>query len=94
MGTNDKIEKLNQSISRNEAKLAREKIKARKLDTRNKIEYGGLVIKSGMGDYSKSTILGALIDAREALESNPDQQAVYKSKGDASFMNFKEDSNE
>ncbi|HAT7074085.1 TPA: conjugal transfer protein TraD, partial [Legionella pneumophila] len=40
------IEKEKQNLARCEKSLALEKIKIRKTDTRRKIEFGGLVIKS------------------------------------------------
>ncbi|HAT8371218.1 TPA: conjugal transfer protein TraD, partial [Legionella pneumophila] len=52
------IEKEKQSIARYEKSLAQEKLKKRRVDTRRKIELGGLVIKSGMGQYSKTVVLG------------------------------------
>ncbi|MGL6028176.1 MAG: conjugal transfer protein TraD, partial [Legionella sp.] len=45
------IKKEKQIIIRCEKSLALEKIKKRRADTRNKIEFGGLVIKSSMNTY-------------------------------------------
>jgi hypothetical protein len=56
----------------------------RKLDTRNKIELGGLVIKSKLAylqDKNKEVILGALIDAYNKIQSN---------EGDHHFEYFKQ----
>jgi hypothetical protein len=40
---------------------------ARKLDTRNKIQLGGLVIKAGLAEEDAAVILGILVSAAEAL---------------------------
>ncbi|EBM9045544.1 conjugal transfer protein TraD [Salmonella enterica] len=54
--------------------LARTREQLRKEDTRHKIELGGLVIKAGLGDEDKAVILGALLEAADALQS-PDGSA-------------------
>ncbi|KTD83116.1 conjugal transfer protein TraD [Legionella waltersii] len=56
----EEIEKEKQLIVRCEKSLALEKLRKRRADTRRKIEFGGLVIKSGLDKYDKVTILGAL----------------------------------
>jgi hypothetical protein len=58
---------------------------ARKADTYRKIQLGGLVIKSGMGDQPPAVILGALIEALQQMQSDPDRAARYKALGDAGF---------
>ena len=62
----------------------------RKADTRRKIEFGGLVIKAGMGEYSKDVILGALIDAAESLQKDQGAELLFESKGQAAFMDYTE----
>ncbi len=47
--------------------ISRLSMQARKEDTRNKIQLGGLVIKAGMGDEDKAVVLGALLHAQKAL---------------------------
>lgn len=83
-----KIKKQKQQIAKFERNLALLKIKDRKLDTRKKIEFGGLVIKSKMAVYPKAVILGALIDTLEQLENNPGAESLFQSKGEAAFMGY------
>lgn len=82
------IKKQKQLLARYENKLAYEKLKQRKLDTRRKIEFGGLVIKSGMGEWDKATLLGALLHASKMLEHEPHYQQVFQSLGEAEFMQY------
>ncbi|MDR3501241.1 MAG: conjugal transfer protein TraD [Legionella sp.] len=56
----EQIEKEKQMIARCEKSLSLEKLKKRKAETRHKIELGGLVIKSGITQFNRFTILGAL----------------------------------
>jgi hypothetical protein len=58
---------------------------SRKADTYRKIQLGGLVIKSGMGDQPPAVILGALIEALQQMQADPSRAARYKALGDASF---------
>jgi hypothetical protein len=44
---------------------------ARKLDTRNNIQLGGLVIKAGLAEEDAAVLLGILVSAAEAL-AEPD----------------------
>ena len=61
------------------------KIKQRKLDTRRKIELGGLVIKSKMDAYPKEIILGALIFALLQLENEPQSLHQFANRGHIAF---------
>jgi len=89
--THEKIVKKSQEIARLERKLARDKLKKRKADTRRKLEFGGLVIKANMADYSKEIILGALVNARKEIEKEPATQTLYQSIGKAEFMEYAAD---
>ena len=88
MSLANRIKKQEQRIARDENKLAYEKLKQRKLDTRRKIELGGLVIKSGMGEWDKATILGALLHAVGSLNHEPHYHELFESLGDAAFMQY------
>lgn len=90
MDTNQKLNKQEQKVARLERHLALEKVKARKADTRNKIELGGLVIKAKMNGFPKDIILGALIDAFENLQHDKSVKSLFKAKGEAAFMGHKE----
>lgn len=64
---------------------------ARKLDTRNKIQFGGLVIKAGLAEEEAAVILGALVAAAEALAA-PDGDVMrqfYRKLGDEAFSEEK-----
>lgn len=60
--------------------LARINLQARKDDTRHKIQLGGLVIKSGLGDENKAVILGALFYANKAIHGDAGDQLKAKFK--------------
>lgn len=77
-----------QTLARLERKYALERVKARKKDTRRKIELGGLVIKAKIHHYPKDIILGALIDALFQIETDEATYKLFKLKGQAAFMNF------
>ena len=65
--------------------------KERKIDTRNKIELGGLIIKAKLGylqEKHKEVILGALIDAFNKIhDSHTGEQnfQLYKNIGHNDF---------
>ena len=69
--------------------------KERKLDTRNKIELGGLVIKAKLGylqKQHKEVILGVLIDAYNKindLKSGEHQFEFYQQLGKEAFKQTK-----
>ncbi len=55
-------------------------------ETRRKIEYGGLIVKSGLDQEAKDVILGALISAMEALQNEPGSRTLFQSKGINAFL--------
>lgn len=59
---------------------------ARKLDTRNKIELGGLVIKGGLSSETKAVILGAMLSAKNELRVNPRHREYLQSLGEVEFL--------
>lgn len=75
-----------QKIARGEQSLALEKLKKRRADTRNKIQLGGLVIKSEMSIYDKEIILGALIHAFKMINDDEDYKTLFSSIGKNAFM--------
>ncbi|HAT8326962.1 TPA: conjugal transfer protein TraD [Legionella pneumophila] len=83
----NQIEKEQQLIARCEQSLALEKLKKRRADTRRKIELGGLVIKSGMGIYSKSVVLGALVYILGLIEKDDEQIKLMELRGNELFIN-------
>lgn len=47
---------------------------ARKKDTRDKIELGGLIVKAGLRFEKRALLLGALIDLRERLKFDDNER--------------------
>ena len=60
---------------------------ARKKDTRNKIELGGLIVKAGLRFEKRALLLGALIDLRRRLESDDGERARLTAIGAEAFGN-------
>ena len=58
---------------------------ARKADTYRKIQFGGLVIKSGISTHEPAVILGALIEALQRMHGDPSHTFRLKALGDACF---------
>lgn len=86
MSIKDDITKQKQSLARAENALAIEKIKKRKQETRRKIELGGLVIKAGMDQYDKATVLGALIYIKKQMNDDENFEQFIKYMGENKFM--------
>lgn len=65
---------------------------ARKQDTRNKIQLGGLVIKAGQAEEETAIILGALVLAAEAINGSEGEIARrrFRRIGDRVFSEGKE----
>ncbi|WP_428411857.1 type IV conjugative transfer system coupling protein TraD [Pararhizobium sp.] len=60
---------------------------ARKKDTRDKIELGGLIVKAGLRYEKRALLLGALIDLDRRLKSDDDERARLTSIGAEAFGN-------
>ena len=86
MTTHNQIVKQKQCVARCEKSLALEKLKKRRADTRRKIEFGGLVIKSGMDGFNKSVILGALDYLSELLRQDETSMAMFEARGNKLFL--------
>lgn len=86
MTTHAQVIKQQQHVARCEKFLALEKLKKRRADTRRKIEFGGLVIKSGMDGFNKSVILGALSHAMQLIENDENYLPLFESVGDDFFL--------
>ncbi|KTD47880.1 protein TraD [Legionella quinlivanii] len=89
MDITKQIAKQKQIICREEKSLMIDKIKQRRAETRRKIELGGVVIKSGMGDFNKSVILGSLNYAYEILISEAVYKELFEIKGEQLFLSKK-----
>lgn len=59
----------------------------RRLDTRRKIQLGGLVIKAGLGDEELAVVLGVLTAAKRVLSGRQadDSRRRWKEIGDQAF---------
>ena len=60
---------------------------ARKKDTRDKIELGGLIVKAGLRFEKRALLLGALIDLQQRLKSDDNERARLTAIGAEAFGN-------
>jgi hypothetical protein len=90
MATHLQLIKLKQRIAKMQRHYHVNQLRARRADTRAKIELGGLIIKGGLDQESKAVILGAIINAVEDLIRYPETRELYKLKGEMAFMGYKD----
>lgn len=64
----------------------RQSAEARKRDTREKIQLGGLVVKAGLRSADRVVILGALVDLAQRID-NQMEWARLRAIGKAAFGN-------
>lgn len=60
---------------------------ARKKDTREKIELGGLIVKAGLRYEKRSLLLGLLIDAGRRIKGDETEKARLAAIGAEAFDN-------
>lgn len=60
---------------------------ARKKDTRDKIELGGLIVKAGLRFEKRALLLGALIDLQKRLKSDDNERIRLTAIGTKAFGN-------
>ena len=58
---------------------------ARKKDTRDKIELGGLIVKAGLRYEKRALLLGALIDVSRRLKSDDTERSRLLAIGAEAF---------
>ncbi len=58
---------------------------ARKKDTREKIELGGLIVKAGLRYEKRSLLLGLLIDAAERIRGDETEKVRLAAIGAEAF---------
>ena len=63
---------------------------ARKKDTRDKIELGGLIVKAGLRFEKRALLLGALIDLQRRLNSDEGERTRLTAIGAEAFGNESE----
>jgi len=60
---------------------------ARKKDTREKIELGGLIVKAGLRFEKRAMLLGALIELATRLKADAGERARLTAIGAEAFTN-------
>lgn len=60
---------------------------ARKKDTREKIELGGLIVKAGLRHEKRALLLGALIDAARRFKGDEGERSRLTAIGAENFGN-------
>ncbi|NKK59982.1 type IV conjugative transfer system coupling protein TraD [Rhizobium leguminosarum bv. viciae] len=60
---------------------------ARKKDTREKIELGGLIVKAGLRYEKRELLLGALVDAARRIKSDDTERSRLTAIGVEAFGN-------
>ena len=63
---------------------------ARKKDTREKIELGGLIVKAGLRYEKRALLLGMLIDAGRRITTDEQERARLMAIGAETFGNDSE----
>lgn len=63
---------------------------ARKKDTREKIELGGLIAKAGLRYEKRAVLLGALIELRRRLENDETERSRLATVGAEAFGHDRE----
>ena len=63
-------------LSRSRTKTLSAMSDERRLDARQKIELGGLVVKAGLRDADRALILGALIEAAQLDPRSPEAKRL------------------
>ncbi|MCO5154003.1 MULTISPECIES: type IV conjugative transfer system coupling protein TraD [unclassified Shinella] len=58
---------------------------ARKKDTREKIELGGLIVKAGLRYEKRALLLGLLIEARQRIKGNEAERSRLIAIGAEAF---------
>lgn len=62
-------------------------VDARKKDTRDKIELGGLIVKAGLRFEKRALLLGALIELQHRLKSDGSERSRLTAIGTKAFGN-------
>ncbi|MBY2944441.1 type IV conjugative transfer system coupling protein TraD [Rhizobium leguminosarum] len=60
---------------------------ARRKDTREKIELGGLIVKAGLRYEKRALLLGALIETARRIRSDEDERSRLTAIGSEAFGN-------
>lgn len=60
---------------------------ARRKDTREKIQLGGLIAKAGLRYEKRALLLGLLIDGADRIRDNAAERTRLKALGEKAFIN-------
>ena len=60
---------------------------ARRKDTREKIQLGGLIAKAGLRHEKRALLLGLLIDAAQRIRHDETERARLTALGEKAFLN-------
>tara|TARA_R110002124_G_scaffold161035_5_gene328305 strand:+ start:2615 stop:2896 length:282 start_codon:yes stop_codon:yes gene_type:complete len=71
------IKTTEQKIAAIEQKVKMNKERARRLDTRKKIQLGGLIVKAKLDNLTSNVLLGILVDARKKLQTEKGRFEKY-----------------
>ncbi|WP_109578420.1 conjugal transfer protein TraD [Aminobacter sp. AP02] len=63
---------------------------ARKQDTRQKIEMGGLIVKAGLRNEKPALLLGLLLDARRRLNEDETERSRLETIGAEAWVHGSE----
>jgi hypothetical protein len=63
---------------------------ARKKDTRDKIELGGLIVKAGLRYEKRAVLLGALVEIEKRLRSDDGERSRLSTIGAEAFSDDRE----
>ena len=83
-----KLRRAKAKTARLEEQYYKQKTMERKLDTREKIQLGGLIVKVGLRDEDKDALLGGLIELEQKLK-NPKERTRLKKIGEDNFATEK-----
>lgn len=84
-----KLRRVKAKTARLEEQYYRQKTMERKLDTREKIQLGGLIVKVGLRDEDKDALLGGLIELAKALQ-NTNERTRLAALGKKEFQAYTE----
>jgi hypothetical protein len=76
---------LKAGLARIERMARASKSDARKKDTREKIELGGLIVKAGLRYEKRAVLLGLLIDAASRLKADESERTRLTALGTEAF---------
>jgi len=83
----DQLKRARQAENRADKVLASERDRARKQDTRRKIQLGGLIIKADLQHLSPAILLGILVEAKNKIsgKNNSQIKRIWHELGNENF---------